>query len=194
MSKRTKIILGIIGGLVLILLLVILWLWLQRDQASTPTPAEENVVERSNRLPVPSRTTVPGGSSSPVIGQPDIEATLLTVAKTFAERFGSYSNQGGFTNLEDLQSLMTLRMQSNLTDAQNTQRGTETGYVGVTTAAISTNITAFDSSFGQATIEVTTQRRETKGTTNNPRVYYQTIILELIQSGDGWKVDEAVWQ
>ena len=67
-------------------------------------------------------------------------------------------------------------------------------YYGVTTIAVSSKIITLSEELGQADIMVSTQRQENKGSTVNPRVTYQDIEIELVNTGSGWKVDSAEWQ
>ena len=187
MSRRNIIII-----IVVILLLVIGgWVWWFLSQRS---PIElgpsQNPVNEPQKLPDQTNTNT---ATSP-IGEPQVEATIKTVANIFAERFGSFSNQTNFENLKELKSLMTVKMQS-WADAQIAagQDGDSSSYYGVTTTALSSQTIDFDQDSGRATINVSTQRSETKGSTANPRIFYQTLELKLTQTAAGWKVDEATW-
>jgi len=189
MSRRTKSIVAIII-LALVLLLALLW-WLWGRGPVMPTNVNQPTTE-PERLPVEIIDKQP----SPVKA-PDVEASLKATASTFTERFGSFSNQGSFENLADVRPLLTVKMRGTVDALIADQLSTAAAgspYYGVTTQALVVTITSFDESLGRADVTVNAQRAESKGTTVNPRVFYQKINLKLVKTGDAWKVDEAVWE
>jgi len=125
-------------------------------------------------------------------------SNLLFIASSFAERFGSYSSQSEYQNLDDLESFMTVDMNSWVTGQYKgdlEKAHPEFGdYYGIVTKAISANMESKNDQFDQAVVMVKTQRQEFVGDLNTPNVFYQNIKLELIKSADQWKVDGAYWQ
>jgi len=121
------------------------------------------------------------------------EISVETLAKTFAERFGSYSNESEFANLADLETLMTFRFQDEL-DAMVASTEVSDMYRGITTQVVSINITSIDDDAGVATVSVLTQREEAIGGPTNTEVRYETLVLELLKISGVWKVDDATWQ
>lgn len=189
MSKRTKIMVAV-TIVTLVLVLGLLW-WFWGRGPATPTNVNQSTTE-PERLPVEVINKPP----SPVKA-PDVEASLKATASTFTERFGSFSNQGSFENLEDVRPLLTVKMRGTVDQLIANQRSTaaaDSPYYGITTQALVVTITSYDESLGRADVTVNTQRAESKGTTVNPRVFYQKINLKLVKTGDVWKVDEAVWE
>ena len=194
MSKRNKIIIGIIAVVILIIIAILIWLFLQRDVVTQPIGNINQGATAPQQLPIVSGLT---NSSAVKIEEPKVEATLRAIAMTFAERFGSYSNQSGFKNLEDLQDIMTVKMKGWADNFVLEQRSLFTDnevYYGITTSALSVVIVDFDESLGRAEVIVDNQRQESRGSTINPRVLYQKIQLRLVKTSAGWKVDEAIWQ
>lgn len=192
MSKRNKIIIiSLIVLAIAALVAFIVWLFF----GNQPEPV---VPENPSEINVP--VVLPGSSSSKseVLAEPtaeNLDVSLRSLAASFAERFGSYSNQGNFNNLEDLRGLMTLRMDAWADNYIANQKSLVVqGYYGVTTVAVSSKITDLNDEVGQATVIVSTQKQETKGTTANPRVTYQDIEIELVKTEQGWKVDAVAWQ
>lgn len=123
-----------------------------------------------------------------------VETQVLAVARTFAERYGSFSNQGGFSNLLDLEPIVTPSLWNDLQTfhlAQQKEIGKE--YYGISTRALSTKLGKFDSA-SYAEVNVQTQRDEARGTTANPRVYYQELKLQLVKLNGSWLVDTTKWQ
>jgi hypothetical protein len=196
MSRRTKIIIALVVALAVLLLAVLIW-WLATRPTSPAAP-----LTNTDQPAAPQRLPVIQASPSTIaeenlVKEPSLDASLKAIARTFAERFGSFSNEGNFVNLEDLRSLMTATMQSSV-DAYIAQElataGAGQAYYGITTKALSANVASFDQAAGQAEVLVATQRQEAKGTTSNPRVFYQTLKLSLDTSEGSWKVNAAEWQ
>lgn len=191
--KRIFIIIGLI--VVGLIIAALIW-WLVARQMGGPAATNINgPVDFSQQLPV-TRPIIVEPGSEPVVENPDVAASLRAVARTFAERYGSFSNQSNFSNLEDAQSLMTASFQQRAIGLLQGQlpAAAADSYYGITTIALSAQITSYDPAAGQATVEVSTQRREAKGTTANPRTLYQQLIIQLVESGGSWLVDGATWQ
>jgi len=187
-NRRTKIIASIVI-IVLIIVFGLIW-WLGGRGPTTPTNTNQGA--EPVRLPVETVNRPP----SPV-DAPDVEASLKAIAATFTERYGSFSNQSNFNNLDDLLPLLTVKMRGTIdamVTAERAQAVADSPYYGITTQALVITITSYDEALGRAEVTVNTQRAESKGTTQNPRVFYQKIDLKLAKSGDSWKVDEARWQ
>lgn len=193
MSKRNKII--IFSGIIfVVILLIILIIWLtSRDQQEPLTPpADPSKINIPVVLPQSSAV-----KTSPAVppSEASLAASLKSTAMSFTERFGSYSNEGNFNNLNDLRAVMTLKMNAWVDNYIASQQSAKNeSYYGVTTIAISSKIVTLSKELGQADILVSTQRQATKGSTINPRVTYQDLEIELVNTNDGWKVDSAQWQ
>lgn len=192
MSKRTRTILIVVVAVIIVALVILfLWWWFHRP-VTTTTMSENTGIPTQDQLPSAS-----AGLTADVISitEAKLEATLTAVAMTFTERFGSYSNQGSYTNLDDAKSLMTVRM---IAWAENYKAShpiepTAT-YNGVSTKALSAKVTSVDETTSRAEVTVQTQRQESQGTTINPRITYQTLELAMVQEGSDWKIDSAEWQ
>ena len=194
MNDRTKRILLIAGAGIILIIVIALLLWFFFSRPETTTPPDTNVV-----TPPPERLPVTNGVDQiapPTFSEPNIEATIKTVAITFAERYGSYSNQENFINVTELEEYMTLRMRTITQQAVDQLRFelAGDGYYGITTRAISSQVVSYDQDLGRAEVLVSTQRQEFRGTTNNPRVIYQQATVRLQDTGSGWRVDDFEWQ
>ncbi len=205
MSKRTKRIIGaIVVVIILLLLLLLLWLLSQRPDAGSINVGNQPT---NTNQPLGSLNTSSGGGTQPIGGgdtepnepepepEPaDLRASLRSLAAAFAERYGSYSNQGDFENLEELQALMTdsltARTDAFIADARAENSGMA-AYAGVTTRAINAQIKEYDEAQGTATVTVKTQREEI--TAQESRVYYQDLVLDFVLDGEIWKVSAAEW-
>lgn len=209
MSLSVKIILLVVVGLAVIA--GVLWFVFfnqQQDQAIIQTNNAQPTRDSSASLPVNSSGGVninigltnnpapvpPIGGSS--VGQ--IKTTLTRLAASFSERFGSYSNQSDYANFEDLYDFMTPAMKSwsaeMVAELRARAKGSNDIYFGVTTKALSSNLSNFDEDNGQAEVLVKAQRREATGSTANARIYYQDIVIKLVKEKEIWKVDGAFWQ
>lgn len=190
MSRRNIIIITVVA-ITLVLIIALVW-WLFFLKKPQPSPTNPSAIEVPVTLPQAS-SGLTNENQSPV-SEPELESSLKAIASTFAERFGSYSNQSNFSNLAALRDLMTVRMKAWADSYQASQLAADNAvYYGVTTQALSAQITAFEESLGQAEIVVTTRKEEAKGSTINPRVSYQDLKLQLVKTGEGWKVDSAEW-
>lgn len=180
-------------AVVFLLLILLIWWLLTREESQVLTNEMTNV----NGLQIPADLPQGGREaidlSQPLPGQ-EIVAGLKAVAITFTERFGSFSNQDGSSNLASLSAISTARMKSFLgvqKEAQETSGGDK--YYGIITKALLVEIIEQDEEFGRAKVVVSCQRQENKGTTSNPRVFYQDLTVKLVKAGDGWKVDFVEW-
>ena len=116
-------------------------------------------------------------------------------ARSFVERYGSYSNQSNFENMEDLYPFMTDRMKTATAAFVKSQRDKGAGgasYQGTTTHALSAR--TLEEGSERAVLSIASQRQESNAEMPSGRVYYQTIELVLIKDGASWRVDEANWK
>lgn len=142
------------------------------------------------------RTEPPPAPAPEAPAEPDQRQNVRRIASAFAERFGSFSNQGDFENIVDLEAFMSARMvtwaRRYVEEAREARTGGE-DYFGITTRSISSDMDAFDEAAGTATVKVNTQRQERKGVSLSPEVYYQEIVIEFVTENGIWKVDSAEW-
>lgn len=125
-----------------------------------------------------------------------IKQELGQLAMSFAERFGSYSNQNNFENIVDLKPFMSKRMQAwadQFVAAGRANPADTSIYYGITTRALTSDVKRFDPQ-GPVEFVITTQRREATGTTSNAKVSNQDISLIFVREDGVWRVDEARWQ
>jgi len=191
MSKRNKIIIG--AAIVLaVLAIIILLLSLGQKEPAVNENANQPAVNKPGLLPL---TNINGNVNLPQsIKEAQEQSSLLARAFTFSEKFGSFSNQSGFENLEDLKVMMTPKMinWTNQYIAESLKQQGATDYLGITTKSLSVNIN-YQTEVA-AEVIVATQRSELAAANPRPRVYYQNILLQFVNSDGAWKVDNAVWQ
>ncbi len=123
---------------------------------------------------------------------------LMQLAASFAERFGSYSNQSNHRNVFDTEIFMSKKMlawaNSYLAQPAATS-SINSAYYGITTKAVAKQVKDYDDSAGLATILVQTRRQEANGTIGNvTNAFNQDIVIKLVKENNSWKIDSAVWQ
>jgi multidrug efflux pump subunit AcrB len=195
MSRKQKILIVVVGILIILALFYGLFLRESFSPQSGTTKTNVNVVALPP-VTLPNSTTV--SATVPEASQEEkLRSSISRLAAAFAERYGSYSNQGNFENLLDLESLMTEKMWVETDNfIQQNEAGTngESTYFGITTKAISVNIVEIDEGAGTAQITVGTQRRESSGSMADSSVIkYEDLELIFQRINDEWKVDEAKW-
>jgi len=206
--KRRRIIILIIILLLLLIIAALIYLYLNYFQKQIIAPVNQNI-----NISVPLAPTVipPTTYNNPdVYVLADVENTaktapssertkqnILFIASSFSERFGSYSNQSDFKNFDELTVFMTDQMNTWVTSYKEklkNQYSDLNKYYALETKVISTQVNNLDDKTGKSEIMVKTQRQEFNNTINNPRIFYQNLLLKLIKVNDEWKVDGAFWQ
>ncbi len=175
----------IIAAFVLLILLVVFLIWLfLRQPREVEQPTEEQTIA-TDELPPVNPADIPQQST----------VAAITVSRTFIERFGSYSSQSDFANIDDVLSLATERFQTELQGLVTQYRAATSSddeYTGVSTYVISTK-TVSETAQGMM-LAVTTQRRESVGTPGNSTLRYQDVEIVLVKNGDSWLVDGLTWK
>ena len=124
------------------------------------------------------------------------ENDFKSIARSFAERFGSYSNQSDYGNIDDFYDFMSSNMKdwadSYIVKLKNENKSNET-YYGITTKAlVEPVIQKFDPKSGKVEVLVTTQREEVSSSSDT-KIYNQDIKIVFIKENGNWLVDEATW-
>ena len=187
MSRRIKI-LSLVILLIIALILLLLFLFRARPKV-TPVEEEAIVVVEEEIPPLVIEPPPPPIELTERLNT----ASIQSAAKTFAQRYGSYSNESEYANLRDVLPLMT---ESFATQTQTfiDQARTPEGFYAVTTRIISIEVDELDEEAGQAQLTLSTQREEAIDGPQNLSVRYQTIILTFNKQQGEWKVDSAQWQ
>ena len=122
---------------------------------------------------------------------------LIRIAGSFAERFGTYSNQSNFGNISSLKIFMSSKMKKwsdNFIKEQKEKNYDVSIYYGITTKVAGSELKEFDDDLGVASILVSTRRREATGTmTNYSNIFTQDIWIAFVMENGAWKVDSAYW-
>ena len=199
MNPRIRNAMIIVGILLLAVAVVLLLFFRPKAAAPVEEPAAEQPATNTGLTSSPSVPTqtfpvnplVPTVTTPPA---PDERLAARQSAEIFAERYGSYSNQGDFQNLKDLLPSMTasFRAKTEALIEANAGQVPPADYQGVTSVKFSSTLGDFDSDAGTATVIVTLQQTKTSATSTS--VVYTTLTVSLKKENGEWKIDVAVWQ
>jgi hypothetical protein len=200
MDKRQKI------GLAILLLGLILALayWLYPRSPAVPVaPVPEPTVAGQTGLVV-SGTTKPSATSpstsKPVAAEAVASSPTLRydqlrpLAKTFSERYLTFSTAGDSENLADTELMMTSAFAAR-TEAQikvNRAQPPAADFFGVTSRAISLEVVAIDEAAGTAAmlVDLSRQERGNGGLLRTP--YNQRLTIMFVLADGEWKIDDAI--
>ncbi len=204
MGDSKKIGLLIVSVAVLILAIVaILFLKKNNSQISEPTYTNisTSTLETSKIVTMPTSTpgNRPRNYQSYDISKEEPhqinDDDAARIARLFATRFGSFSNQSDYGNINDLKIFMTDSMSTwadkYIADLRSQEYTGE--YYGIITHPLTTKILSYDEKGGKVKVEVTTERQESKGEVLGV-AYRQKMTLDLVKINNEWLVDNAVWE
>lgn len=188
-------------AIILLALIALALLFFGKKSAPSPTPPASSAqnpatavggLARSGDVITP--TDAPQVEAPPA--PPPADVAIRQIAMTFAERFGTYSSEGKFVNISDLYSLMTERYHRRMESfvAQQLAQAAAAEFRATSTIALSTAVMlADDAQPRTATARVTTQRMETRATAA-ARTNTQILVVHLMETPEGWRVDDAQWE
>jgi hypothetical protein len=183
MSRRLIIIaialIVLIGGSVLVVWLV------------NRSPSLQNAVyQATNTKPAYIIANTVVANTNVAVISPDKPA-IKFVARNFAERFGSWSNQNDASNLVAAKAYATTSYAAYLDKQIQKTKATPVAaeYSGTITKALV--FTFLKQTAALASIQVTTQQEVTTGSTTITQT--KNLLIELVKVGEDWKVNAAVW-
>jgi hypothetical protein len=185
LSNNKKIIL--IGAAVLLIIFFVIF--------SIPAKKTEKPAEPA-KVPGQEIAAAPSVKKTELTEEDKAKSAISILGKNFAEIYGSYSNQGNYSNIESVLPLSSSKYRIELAQALNNYRASyQPGakYEGVTTAAMSNALESLDLKTGVASLLVKTQRKFSKDTQSNYTIKYQDIRLDLVKEGELWLVNNAKW-
>ena len=172
-----------------------------RQKTDTGGDSGNNEPKRINAADLAGQTEgdeeIEAAPAQPVVrgfGKDDIRR----MSASFAERFGTYSNQSNFANVLDLKIFMTRRMQewadSYVAENRAIPQSADI-YYGITTRSVGEEILEFDDDLGIAKVAAQTRRQEARGSRSNVAdIFVQKIEIVLKKEAGSWKVDQAFWE
>ncbi len=193
MTRRTR--LTVVGLILLTIILLVVWLLYMLFSGSVEVtvvtePAYEEEVEVVKE---PVKGTLSKKALETKQEERSTGASVVSLSKTFVERYGSYSNEANFSNLVDVLPLMSASFASE-TEQFIASNDPPEEYYGVTTRVITVSVDSQDETTGSAQVSITSQRQESVGTPQNSEIKFQDIVLTFITEGGSWKIDSATWQ
>jgi len=200
MNRSTKIIILAVLGLIAIGLISFFIFWPLIKSSNSPSAANVNAKGNSNAaLGVGNENINANGEAN----APPLSAVVLpetkrltaarTIAKTFAERVATYSNQNNFANLDDLGLISTPAvykyLQGDYKKSLLKALPVGSGYYAVTATA--TKITLAPIKDGQLGGSVQLQEVQ-EGLVS--KTAYAVLDVKLNQVGDSWVVSYLEWE
>lgn len=191
MTRRKRLTIIVLISLAFLLLFIwLLWALISRGGAQQ---VDEVVQVEELEEVIPIRPTISEQELEEERGTRTTAADVVSLSKSFVTRYGSYSNEAHFANLEDVLPLVSVSFASELENIIDTGVAPEE-YYGVTTSIVTVKVQEEDDTNGKASATATTQREEAVGSPQNTTVKYQDIILTFVMEDGSWKVDSATWQ
>lgn len=198
-NRKRAIILILVLGL-LIIAFIIYWVWFRGPK--TISPSQETPVSPGS-LPVEISTSTPGSKPRNYQNYDiskeaphEINANDLgKIGMSFAERFGSFSKQSNYGNIEDAKLFMTSDLRDwsdSYLDKLKTDNQ-DKDYYDIITKATSFEVKSFDAKSGQASVMVNTFRKESTEAVNNVKEYPQSLTLDFVKVSDTWLINAAYW-
>jgi len=190
MERKKKIILMVA---VIVLIIVILFLIFRLFNKKSPVADLPVVNNNQNQAPMTDTIKpLPAPSLDRVKNEEDYPLGLESLASSYAERFGSYSSDAKFKNLQDLKILSSSKMIAYINDFISTSNIGQDGYEAQEAKALNNKLILLTDN--QAVILVSLQLSKYSDDQIEPTIDYSKVELTLIKSGNDWQVDEAKWQ
>ena len=183
-----------IAIIILLIVLILFGIWWYLSGKAVPSANTEKPVVNNNQQTLPNNQVPP--NPNPVVLPPanDNERGALSVARLFAERFGTFTSQSNFEGIRELTQKSTETMSSWLLNnyiPELRNKYPADKYAGQTTNILSAQIISINEN--QAEASVRTQQSLKIGT-DAPVVKSPTLRLKLIKEGETWLVDNARWE
>lgn len=182
MEKRRRNEYIIIAILVLVLV-ALLWFLLRKapEEGEVPVPNDPQTVrEMPQARDVFTQEQLEQAEQGPEVA-----------ARTFAERFGSYSNQSNYGNVTDVLGIVTPELRAELEALRlAAEQEDELAYFGVNTRVVSSEIVTTEAG---AQVVMQTQREEAEGSPGNVRIRYQELTVSLEKAGRDWLIASYEW-
>lgn len=194
-----KLIIGIISAAVILLLVIIvLFIVLSRQ------PADQVITDTTNTNQVTTNTTTTTTDASTtnntnqdaavdtvVVVQLDDRQAITSSSRSFTERFGSYSSDTNFENIELSRYLMTDAMSAQADKLIAQGQDTST-FFSVESEVTGVTLTDYADAATGATVEVAVRQKKTVSQ-QQPVYSNLTARLTLKKVGASWKVDSFRW-
>jgi uncharacterized protein (UPF0333 family) len=152
----------------------------------------EKPAEKEKAAVVVSETSA--AAVAPASEEAKKEIAVKALAVAFVERFGSFSNQGDYLNLQELLNVMTPTManwvKSSYLPKLKKERPADGFYYAISTKAPVVEVLSEKAE--AVKLKVTTKRDEQIAGQEN-KEFLQEITLDLVKQNNNWLVDGAYW-
>lgn len=194
MNRKVLIAIVVAAGILLLATLILLVLALRQPKPTTNV-ATDTVTTTTTDTVSDTTTTTTSTDTAPVettqpVEQNDRQA-ITAAARSFTERFGSYSTDTNFENIERSRYLMTQAMEKQA-DQIIAQGRAADGFTSVTSEVTSVTLTDFADGATGATVEVAVRQKTTVGQAD-PTYTNVTARVTLKKVNSGWKIDSFRW-
>jgi hypothetical protein len=186
-KTRRNLLVALVTILALLIALLLWWFLRPNVQPASQAPAAPVV-----SLPASNTGSAASERQQEALQIRNETASLQSASKTFAERYGSYSTEANYANLRDVIPLMDASFGA-ATQAFVDAATPPAEYYAVTTRVISVSVDVQDEAAGTATVTLTTQREEARGSMQNVSVRYEDLRLTFVTEEGTWKVSSATW-
>lgn len=183
MPLRTRLL--IIIGLIVVVIGGVIALSLKKTPASAPA-TETSVVDVPVVVPnTVQATEIPSGMK---IAQPTTLETeqnaVRQLAKTFAERYNSFSTDNNYQNIRDVEELVTSVLWKKISARLDTPQASG-AFSSATTEVLSATLA--DWKTDQATITLKVRKTSVQGSIKTEQ--YQTISVVMVKQNGQWLAD-----
>lgn len=194
MNRRRLIIIVAVAVLVIIGIIIAIWLYSRTPETSSSANTNTVVPNTTNTNTVTNTNSTVDPVTNPVanttIDRSERQA-ITSVSTSFTERFGSYSSDTNFENIERSRYLMTEAMSKQgdkiIQDGQS-----QDGFSSVDSVVAGVTITDYADGATGATVEVSV--RQTQRVGEGSISYNNTQArLTLKKEGTRWLVDSFRW-
>ncbi len=181
MSRKTEVIIAVA---IILALVIVLFMLLRKPDA------QDDAIDVAQDTTGGEEVEIPEVDPADIPSNQEVSATA--VSRSFVERFGSYSTESGYGNIDDVLSLVTSGLAARLEDlAEDAREDEADSYYGVSTRVMTTKTLSVTDT--AADFLMTTQREESFDTPGNTSVRYQDIRLSLVKEGEDWLVSDFTW-
>lgn len=166
-------------------------------RSRTTTNTNTNVNALTNRTGVVNTSRPQTNVNAPIPQPPSPETALQRIAVAFAERYGSFSNQSDFGNLESVLPYMTTSFQNRtrtLIVSERAKKRDTSIYYSLTTRSGRVATETFDENATTAVFLVTASRSEAIGSPVNVKRYEETLRVTMSKEDGAWRVANAAWE
>ena len=185
-DRRKLIIIIVIVAIAL--LVVIVGGWLFWRQGANPAGPDNTTAPPVNSLPVNKPVPLPV-----LTPEEERHESVVRLARLFAERFGTFSNQSRYEGIGDILPITTDSFRRWINETylpELKQQGAGETYAGQTTKVMSVIVDNISDNDSQVSVSV---QRATTDESGVVKTEYPTLKLTLVKENDVWLIDGAIW-